>query len=283
VPLLGAHMSIAGGLHLAFERLGKVGGEALQIFTKNQLQWHSPPLTEELQKQFLSHWQAAGRVPVAAHGAYLINLAALDPVVRERSIAAFVDELKRCEQLGVSTLITHPGAHLGVGIEAGLATFTHNLDRAIEASGTSTVTVLVETTAGQGTSLGSTFDEIAHILDHSRWGNRLGACFDTCHAFAAGYDLRSADSFKRTFDAFDSIIGLKRLSFFHLNDSKRELGSRVDRHENIGKGHIGLEGFRLLLNDSRFKHLPMVLETPKGADLRNDVENLRVLRSLLPP
>lgn len=281
MPLLGAHMSISGGLHLAFRRLREIGGEALQLFTKNERQWQAPPLSGELVERFLSAWDECGRIPVAAHDTYLINLATPNTGTMDKSIRAFSDELERAERLQLGYLIMHPGSHLGTGSEAGLERFVTNLDRALAASHTSHVMVLIETTAGQGGSLGSTFEEIAAILTCSRFGGRLGVCFDTCHAFAAGYDLRSEASYRETFSRFDEIIGLERLKFFHLNDSKRGLGSRVDRHEHIGRGMIGLDGFRLLLNDPRFHRHPMVLETPKGKDLREDKENLRILRSLV--
>jgi len=281
MPLLGAHMSIAGGLHVAFERIRDVQGEALQLFTKSERQWNAPALEPSEVEVFHRHWEESGRMPVAAHDTYLINLAAPDPVKLERSVLAFAEELRRSASLGIPYLITPPGSHLGEGVEAGLERFVANLDRAIELSETSTVEVLLETTAGQGTNLGSTFEEIAYILGNSRHPRRMGICFDTCHAFAAGYDLRSPEAYERTFRHLDETIGLKRLKFFHVNDSKKDLGSRVDRHEHIGKGKIGLEAFRLLLNDPRFKRHPMVLETHKEKDLALDRENLAVLRSLL--
>jgi len=282
MPLLGAHMSIAGGLHRAFERIGEVEGEALQIFTKNERQWLSAALPDDQVQRFLALRHETGHIPMAAHDTYLINLAATDADNLEKSVNAFADELQRAERLGIEYLIMHPGSHVGSGVESGLARLSVNLDRAMALSGTSRVMVLLETTAGQGSSLGSTFEELAVILNRSRFGDRLGVCFDTCHAFAAGYDIRTGAAYRSTFSRFDEIVGLERLKFFHLNDSKRGLGSRVDRHEHIGKGQIGLAGFRLLLNDPRFRDHPMVLETPKGKDLREDKENLRVLRSLLP-
>ena len=278
--LLGAHMSIAGGLHLAFTRIRKVKGEALQIFLSNQRQWKTPPLTSEIIEDFRLQWEMNHRMVVAAHDSYLINLAAPDPPTVEKSITAFADELVRAAALKIPFLITHPGSHRGQGVEAGLERFVHNLDSAISLSGTNTVSVIIETTAGQGTNLGSKFEEIAFILNESHYRDHLGVCFDTSHAFAAGYDLRTPETYEKTFSLFDQVIGLQRLKFFHLNDSKRPLGSRVDRHEHIGKGEIGLNGFRLLLNDPRFREHPMVLETPKGKDLKEDKKNLRVLRSL---
>ena len=274
-------MSIAGGLHLAFTQIRKVKGEALQIFLSNQRQWQTPPLTAEMIEAFRLQWQKNKRIVVAAHDSYLINLAAPDQATVEKSVTAFAHELLRAAALKIPFLITHPGSHRGQGAEVGLARFVHNLDSAIRISGTSTVSVLIETTAGQGTNLGSKFEEIAFILTESHYRDLLGVCFDTSHAFAAGYDLRTRGTYKKTFSLFDQIIGLQRLKFFHLNDSKRPLGSRVDRHEHIGKGEIGLNGFRLLLNDPRFQNHPMVLETPKGKDLKEDKKNLRVLRSLI--
>lgn len=274
-------MSIAGGLHLAFTRIRKVKGEALQIFLSNQRQWKTPPLTAEMIENFRLQWQKNRSIVVAAHDSYLINLASPDQITVEKSVTAFADELVRAAVLEIPFLITHPGSHRGQGVEAGLESFVHNLDSAITLSKTSTVSVLIETTAGQGTNLGSKFEEIGFILRESRYRDRLGVCFDTSHAFAAGYDFRTPETYAETFSLFDQIIGLQRLKFFHLNDSKRLLGSRVDRHEHIGKGEIGLKGFRLLLNDPRFQNHPMVLETPKGKDLKEDRRNLKVLSSLI--
>lgn len=274
-------MSIAGGLHLAFERIREVRGMALQIFTKNQLQWNVGPIDPSSVEKFRQSWAESGWMPVAAHDSYLINLAAMDAAVAERSITAFAGEINRCEALGIRYLVTHPGSHMGTGIERGLDRFTANLDRSLQMAKASAISVLIEITAGQGSNLGSSFEEIAHILAFSQHRDILGVCFDTSHAFAAGYDMRNAQTYRDTFARFDRIIGTGRIKFFHLNDSKGECGSRIDRHEHIGKGKIGLEGFRLLLNDPRFRNHPMVLETPKGKDLKNDKRNLRTLRSLM--
>jgi len=281
VPLLGAHMSIAGGLHLAFARIQEVQGESLQIFLSNQRQWKTTPLTSEMVTEFRQQWKENDYMPVAAHDSYLINLAAPDPTTLERSVAAFADELQRAAALGIPFLITHPGSHRGEGVEAGLERFVENMDRAITRSKTSKVMVLIENTAGQGTNLGSTFEEISFIINESQYGDSLGVCFDTSHAFAAGYDIRTRVTYEDTLSTFDQIISLERLKFFHINDSKRPLDSRVDRHEHIGEGEIGLAAFRLLLNDSRFRQHPMVLETPKGKELKEDKRNLKVLRSLI--
>lgn len=277
---LGSHMSIAGGLHMAFEHIKSVGGTALQIFTRNQRQWRIPLLSGYDIELFAMAWEQWGDYPVAAHDSYLINLASNDQEQVKRSLAAFSEELRRIEALSVSFLVTHPGSHLGAGVDAGIKRYAANLDRAIEMSGTKQGLILLETTAGQGTNLGSTFEELATIIELSDHSDRLGICYDTCHAFAAGYDIRTTETYGATFDAFDRIIGLDRLKFFHLNDSKTDFGAHRDRHEHIGKGEIGLEGFRNLMCDSRFADIPKVLETPKEKDLKDDIINLNLLRSL---
>jgi len=282
MPLLGAHMSIEGGLHRAFERISRVRGQALQIFSKNQRQWRAPELTQAEIDDFSKAWRRWGKWPVAVHDSYLINLANPDEKKANRAVAAFAEEIRRADQLSIPYLIMHPGSHVGSGLENGLKQLTDNLDRAFAAAEEAkSVTVLLETTAGQGSGLGSTFEELAYVLDNSAYSNRLGICFDTCHAFAAGYDISSAAGYEKTFGAFDKIIGLDRLKFFHLNDSKKGLGSKVDRHDHIGKGEIGLTGFRILMNDSRFADHPMVLETPKEKDLKEDIKNLKVLKGLM--
>ncbi len=282
MPLLGAHMSIEGGLHRAFDRILTVNGQALQIFSKNQRQWHAPALTSDEIKQFRQAWKAWGGGPVAVHDSYLINLANPDTKKTNRAVAAFADELQRAGCLDIPYLIMHPGSHVGGGTDEGLKLLAANLDRAFaRAADAKNVMVLLETTAGQGTGLGASFNELAQVLKLSKNRKRLGVCFDTCHAFAAGYDISSIKGYEKTFKDFDDIIGLERLKFFHLNDSKKELGSRVDRHDHIGKGKIGLQGFRLLMNDPRFADHPMVLETPKGKELKEDIENLKLLRRLI--
>ncbi len=281
LPFLGAHMSIAGGVQLAFDRLKEVRGEALQMFTTNHRQWKGSALSPQAIDLFKMKREEAGHIPVASHAIYLINLAASDPEIAGKSIIAFAEELRRCDALGIGFVIMHPGAHLGEGFEQGLERFVKNLDLSIEKAGTEKVSVLLEVTAGQGSCLGSNFEQLSFMLQTSRYGGAMGVCYDTCHAFAAGYDIRTEGAYNISMDRFDTIIGLDRLKFFHLNDSKKGLFSRVDRHEHIGKGTIGLEGFRLLLNDPRFRSHPMVLETPKGKDLAEDKENLRVLRSLI--
>jgi len=283
MPLLGAHQSIAGGLHLAFDRIDRVGGESLQIFTANQRQWRAISLQPEHVRLFQERWRRSGGMPVASHASYLINLAAQEEDKATKSVAAFTEELQRCLMLGIAWVVIHPGSHGGAGIEAGLARVAHHLDLALERSGAldANLKVLLETTAGQGTSLGSRFEELGWLLGQSRYPAHVGVCVDTCHLFAAAYDLGTAAGYAHTMAQLEQHVGCGRVHFFHLNDSKKDRGSRVDRHEHIGEGRIGLEGFRLLLNDSRFRHHPMTLETDKGDDLAEDVENLRRLRTLL--
>ncbi len=282
MPFLGAHESVAGGLHLAFDRIRQVDGEALQIFTRNQRQWNPAPVSDEEQELFADAWQKCPDMPVASHASYLVNLASGKPDLVQKSIAAFADELQRCALLNIPLVVMHPGSHGGDGVETGLERFTNNLDLALERADNE-VTVLLETTAGQGTGLGSRFEELAAIIKASKHQEKLGVCVDTCHIFAAGYDIRSPESYQATMDEFDKLVGIERIKFFHLNDSKKGLESRVDRHEHIGQGEIGIEGFRNLLNDPRFANHPMTLETPKGKDLQEDRDNLAVLRGLLAP
>lgn len=282
MPKFGAHMSISGGIALAFDRLAEVEGQALQIFTANQRQWHpKTPNPAEIEAFKARRRQAPG-VPVASHDSYLINLASPQPEAASKSITAFSDELRRCAALDIEYLVIHPGSHLGEGIEAGLQRFTANLDRAMaEADTGNQVMVLLETTAGQGTNLGASFEELATIIATSTYPKQLGICYDTCHTFAAGYDIRTPKAYAKTMAEFDRLLGLERLKFFHLNDAIKGLGSRIDRHTHIGQGEITIEGFRHLVNDPRFADHPMVLETPKSDDLHEDRENLALLRSLL--
>ncbi|MBI5558121.1 MAG: deoxyribonuclease IV [Deltaproteobacteria bacterium] len=282
MPRFGAHMSVSGGIALAFDRLAAVNGEALQIFTANQRQWQPrTPGPAEIEAFKARRRQTPG-VPVASHDSYLINLASSKPETADKSVTAFAEELRRCAALGVEYLVMHPGSHLGEGVEAGLRRFTANLDRAFsEASTGRQVMVLLETTAGQGTNLGASFEELATIIATTSYPERLGVCYDTCHTFAAGYDIRTPRVYAETMAGFDRVVGLERLKFFHLNDAEKGLGSRVDRHAHIGRGRITVEGFRNLVNDPRFSDHPMVLETPKSDDLHEDRENLELLRSLL--
>jgi deoxyribonuclease-4 len=279
-PLLGAHMSIAGGVAEALSRAMSVGCECLQIFTKTSRQWAAKPYTNEEVAAFREKLAASPLKIVIAHDSYLINLGAPDQTLRKRSIAGFIDEIERCEQLGIPYLVTHPGAHVGSGEEAGIATIAASIDEAHKACPGYRTRVALEITAGQGSNLGYRFDQMGRIFDAVKENQRLSLCFDTEHAFAAGYDLRTDEGYERTFVELDEQVGLDRVVAFHLNDSVKPFHSRVDRHEHIGKGHIGLDAFRRLLNDARFAGIPMCLETPKGPDLKEDLENLATLRSL---
>jgi deoxyribonuclease-4 len=280
-PLLGAQMSIAGGVGNALLLGKKVGCDAIQIFTKSSRQWASKPYSKEEIDFFLRNRKETGIRSVIAHDSYLLNLGSPDGALRKRSLAAFIDELERCEMLGVSHLVAHPGAHVGAGEAQGIKTIARSLNEVHKACPGYNAKVALEITAGQGSCLGYRFEQIGRIFDAVHDNDRLRVCFDTEHAFAAGYDIRDREGYERTFSEFDDAIGIERLAAFHLNDSKRELNSRVDRHEHIGKGQIGTEGFRVLLNDKRFWGLPMCLETPKGPDLKEDKVNLALLRSLL--
>jgi len=275
-------MSISGGIALAFDRLAEVEGEALQIFTANQRQWQPKTPTPTEIDAFKARRREAPGIPVASHDSYLINLASSNPETAGKSIAAFSDELRRCGALGIEYLVIHPGSHLGEGVAAGLTRFTANLDRAMGEAGTGKqVMVLLETTAGQGTNLGASFEELATIIAASAHPEQLGVCYDTCHTFVAGYDIRTPKTYAQTMARFDRLLGLERLKFFHLNDAAKGLGSRIDRHTHIGQGEITVAGFGNLIKDPHFADHPMVLETPNSDDLHEELENLTLLRSLL--
>jgi deoxyribonuclease-4 len=277
---LGAHKSIAGGVDKAVLRGQKIGCETIQVFTKSNNRWAAPPLEDETVERWFRNLAESGIAPVVAHDSYLINLASPDDALWRKSLDAFAVEMTRCATLHIPYLVLHPGSHTGAGEEVGLRRVAAALERAFERAPDAQVTVLLETTAGQGSSLGYRFEHLARIMELAAVGARLGVCFDTCHALAAGYEIRTPAGYEETFQRFERLIGLERLKVFHVNDSKRDLGSRVDRHEHIGQGYVGLEGFRLLLNDARFRQHPMLLETPKGPDSQEDEANLAVLRSL---
>ena len=280
-PLLGAHMSIAGGVDKALLEGKKVDCDVIQIFTKSSRQWAAQPYTKEEIENFHANQKESGIAMVIAHDSYLLNLGSPDQGLRKRSVSGFIDEMERCESLSIPYLVAHPGAHVGAGEEEGIKTIARSLDEIHKGCPKYNVSVALEITAGQGSNLGYRFEQIRAMIDATRESDRLRVCFDTEHAFAAGYDIRTREGYERTFSEFDELIGLKLLAAFHLNDSKKEFHSRVDRHEHIGKGHIGVEAFRRLMNDQRFWALPMCLETPKGPDLKEDVENLGLLRSLV--
>jgi deoxyribonuclease-4 len=281
--IFGAHISAAGGLHQAFARGETAGCETLQIFTKSERQWQAKPLTEDSIAQFKVEATRSGIAPLLAHGSYLINLAAPGDELWERSIAALAEELERCRMLDIPYLILHPGAHTGSGTEAGLRRVADALNRLFAAGSGGDVTLLLETTAGQGTCLGGSFEELAALLESVQYPERTAVCVDTCHIFAAGYDFTTPEGYATTFDRLLELLGRDRIKAFHLNDSKGAAGSHLDRHEAIGDGQIGLAGFRLLVNDLRLSGLPMILETPKGDgkdDGAEDIRNLATLRGL---
>jgi deoxyribonuclease-4 len=278
----GAHMSISGGLHKAFGHGERAGCDTIQIFSKNQQQWRGKPLNEQDIAQFKAEQQRSGFGPLVVHDSYLINLASPNDELWEKSIAAFADELERCAALGIPYLVTHPGAHTGSGEDVGLEREAAALNRLFERGAGGDVTVLLETTAGQGSCLGYRFEHLARLIELVDRDERLGVCVDTCHILAAGYDIRTPEAYATTFDEFGRLVGIDRIKVFHLNDSQKDLGSRVDRHTHIGEGCVGLEGFRSVVNDPRFADLPMILETPKGEDLAEDIANLAKLRGLIP-
>jgi deoxyribonuclease-4 len=292
MPRLGAHLSISGGLPRAVDRAEASGCAALQIFTKSAGQWRARALPPEEIALFRRRVRQTGIRPVVAHNSYLINLAAADPALRDRSIQALCDELDRAEALGLDGLVMHPGAFTSGTESAGLRMIAEGLAQIFEARPHARTRVLLEHTAGQGTNLGHRFEHLGEIIERLSGSRRVGVCLDTCHLIAAGYDIRSEKGYDETFKQFGRIVGFSRLKVFHFNDSKKPCGSRVDRHEHIGKGCLGLAPFRRILNDPRFARLPMLLETPKvdTAQTRkaSDVDpwdqmNLDVLRRLLQP
>lgn len=283
MPLFGAHMSIAGGYHNAVLTAQDHGCDTVQLFTKNSNQWNAKELTDEEVAVFRRTLRKAKlRLPLA-HDSYLINLASPDAVLFRKSVEAFIVEMERAERLGLRYVVTHPGAHMESGEEAGLARVALALDEVHARCAKFRVQVLLETTAGQGTTLGHRFEHLAGILGRVKDPGRVGVCLDTCHVFAAGYPLAPATEYRKTMKAFDDVIGLKKLKAFHVNDSLKPQGSRVDRHAHLGRGHLGLEPFRLLVNDPRFRNHPMILETPKeeGDNFDMDRVNLQVLRDLV--
>jgi deoxyribonuclease-4 len=283
MPILGAHMSVAGGLYRAAEAGKLVGCDCIQIFTKNNNQWRARPIAPADAERFRQAVADAGLLHPIAHDSYLINLAAPDEELWRKSIEAFVDELQRAELLGLDYLVTHPGAYTSSSEEAGLARIVSALNEVHSQTRGLKVRALLETTAGQGTTLGWRFEHLANILAAVRDPERLGICVDTCHIFAAGYPLTNPKDYQATFKLLENILGLDQILAFHLNDSQKELGSRVDRHAHIGQGKLGLEPFRQLLNDERFARTPMYLETPKGQEdgVDLDAKNLATLRTLV--
>ncbi len=279
--LLGAHMSISGGVFNAVLDGQKATCDTIQIFTKSSNQWRAKPLTDEEISRFFEEQRKTGVSVACAHDSYLINLGSPDSELYHKSVDAFQIELERCHTLKVPCLVMHPGSHVGSGEEAGLGRIIGALNKLFEILPENKTIVCLETTAGQGSNLGYKFEQLAQIISGVEDKSRVGICLDTCHIFAAGYPIQEEKDYKASMKEFDSILGLERLKIIHINDSKKGLGSKVDRHEHIGKGELGLKPFGHILNDKRLVKIPKILETPKGEELLEDIENLRILRSLI--
>ena len=276
--LIGAHLSTRGGLHTVFERATAIDASAVALFAKNGNQWKGKELTDADCEHFASLRTVQ---PMLTHASYLINLATTNEEFHRKSIAAMIDELDRAERLGIHAVVLHPGAHMGAGPDAAIDQIARSLDQIHAAIPNHRVVTLLETAAGQGSCVGCSFEELGRMIARVDDKRRVGVCFDTCHVFAAGYELRNRDAYERTIDELERFVGLDNVGAFHLNDSKKPLGSRVDRHQHIGEGELGLEPFRLLLNDARFARIPKVLETPKPIETESDLRNMRTLRSLI--
>jgi deoxyribonuclease IV len=283
MAILGAHQSIAGGYYKSIERGHAVGCQCVQLFTKNNNQWRAKELTREDATLFQARLAELGVTHPLAHDSYLINLASPDPALWKLSVDSFVIELLRAEWLGIPYVVTHPGAYTTSSEEAGIATIVRALDEVHRQTRGIKAQVLLENTAGQGSCLGCRFEQLAAMIDGVEDPDRLGVCIDTCHTFAAGYPLGTQKDYKATMRTLEKTVGLKLVRAFHLNDSAKPLGSRVDRHAHIGRGEMGKEPFRLLLGDRRFRKVPMYLETPKGEEKGKDLDeiNLRTLRRLV--
>lgn len=279
--LIGAHTSISGGVHTAIARAVKMNFTAMQIFTQNNNRWKTKELADEEIENFRSSLKESGIRFVVTHDSYLINLCSADKSTLKKSRDAYIDELKRCEKLGIKFLNFHPGSHGGRGEEDGIKLIAESLNICHEKTKNYNCSAMLEATAGQGTMLGYRFEQLQKIIDLVEDKNRMTVCIDTAHIFAAGYNIKDPEEYKNVINNFDNIIGLKRLKCFHINDSKKELGSRVDRHEHIGKGFIGKEGFTNIMNDDRLKNIPKILETPKGIEMKEDLKNIKALTALI--
>lgn len=282
-PILGAHESMAGGYYKAVEIAQRTGCDCVQLFTKNNNQWRAKEITEEDVQRFQASLVELSITHPLSHSSYLINLAAPDAELWKKSIDAMVVELQRAGMLGIPYVVMHPGSFTTSSEAKGLKRIASAINTIHRQTTDADATILLENTAGQGSNLGWQFEHLAHIMDGVKAPDRLGVCFDTCHAHAAGYPMGTEKDYKATMRQLNQTVGVKQVKAFHLNDSKRELGSRVDRHERIGRGDLGLEPFRYLLNDRRFRKVPMYLETPKGEEDGEDLDviNLRTLRALV--
>ena len=277
----GAHESIAGGLCNAISRGQTATCDVVQIFNKSNNQWRAKKLgAEEIERYFAAQGET-GITAVCSHNSYLINLASPDEALNEKSYAAFKIEVERCNLLKIPNLVFHPGSHVGSGEEAGMDLIARNLNRLADEIPDNTVTLCLEATAGQGSNLGYRFEQLAYIIDRIDHDGQVGVCLDSCHIFAAGYPITEPADYAETMRQFDSIVGRSRIKIFHINDSKRKLGSKVDRHEHIGQGEIGPGGVANIVNDPTMETVPMILETPKDDDLQEDIDNLRMLRSMV--
>ena len=279
--LIGAHTSISGGVPNAVDLADKLNFSAMQIFSKNNNRWAAKSFTDSVISEFKTKLISSGIKFTVVHDSYLINLCSLSEELLEKSRSAFFDELTRCEQLGIPFLNFHPGAHGGAGDEEGIKLIAESLNIVHEKTNNYKTSSMIEVTAGQGSAVGYKFEHIRKIIDLVEQKERMSVCIDTAHIFAAGYDIRTPQAYEKTMKEFDNIIGLDKLKCFHMNDSKKEFGSRVDRHEHIGKGFIGLDGFRNIMNDTKLEKVPKILETPKGKEQLEDVENIKVLLSLV--
>ncbi|MFH1374737.1 MAG: deoxyribonuclease IV [bacterium] len=279
--LFGAHQSIAGGVHKAIERGKQATCDTIQIFNKSSNQWRAAALKQQDIDTYFELIESTGVKVATSHTGYLINIATPERDLGDKSLKSLQEEMERCRLLRIPNLVLHPGSHVGSGEEPGMSRIAENINRLFDKLNDNQVCLLLETTAGQGTNLGYSFEQLAHMIDSVDNQAQMGVCLDTCHVFAAGYPLKDPDDYQRTMERFDKVIGLDRLNIIHLNDSKKEFGSRRDRHEHIGRGFIGRDGFRNIVNDRRLESIPMILETPKGEDLAEDIENLKVLRSLV--
>jgi deoxyribonuclease-4 len=283
--VFGAHLSIAGGLHNALLRAEQLGCDTVQVFTKNQQQWKCKPLEKCVIDDWIAHRKRLKFKRTVSHDSYLINLAATNPTFWRQSVELFIEEIRRCDLLGIPYLVTHPGAHMGAGEDAGLAKVIAALNVIHRALPTSKTVTCLEITAGQGTCLGYKLEHLAEIIEGVESSRRVAVCLDTAHLFAAGYDFRGPRKYARCMKQLDATVGIKRVKVIHVNDSKKPLGSRVDRHDHIGRGLIGLEGFKAFVRDERWRNVPKILETPKEGKSEDgrawDEVNLQTLRSLV--
>jgi len=279
--LFGAHESISGGVFTAIERGKHATCDTIQMFNKGNNQWKAKKLESEEIDKFFKAIEDTGVTASTSHTSYLINIASPDKKLNAVSCKSLKEEMERCNLLRIPNLVMHPGSHVDTGEEEGIKRISSNLNKLFDELENNSVVLLLETTAGQGSHLGYNFEQIAQMIDGVEDKNHVGVCMDTCHIFAAGYPITDSKDYKATMNKFDDTVGLDKLRIIHMNDSMKEFGSKKDRHEHIGKGHIGLEGFRNIVNDKRLSKIPMILETHKEEDLKDDIENLRVLRSLV--